>query len=115
MNHIAEKVRKLRESFQLTPVEFGKRIGMPSTHLIKIEKGEVIPDVDSLKFMSIVLNIDISYFDDEPNSNQKIELVDRQCLYDLTVDGKPITNFEREYIVRQIRLLREMKVGRLHE
>ncbi len=58
MKEIAEKLKKARLSKGLTQAELGKKLGVPQSHISKIEAGEVDVRASSLLQMARLLDLE---------------------------------------------------------
>lgn len=61
MNDIAERVKFVRKSKNLTQKVFGERLGISQTHISKIEKGIENPSETLLRFISYMYSVDYKW------------------------------------------------------
>lgn len=58
MEEVAKILKKARQAKGLTQAELGKKMGLPQSHISKIEAGEVDLRVSSLKEMARLLDLE---------------------------------------------------------
>lgn len=62
---IPNNIIKLRKSQGLTQIDLAKRVNYSDKAVSRWEKGEVLPDIETLQSISQVFNVPISYFFEE--------------------------------------------------
>jgi transcriptional regulator with XRE-family HTH domain len=63
---IANKLKSLREKAQLSLRELGEKTGLSASFLSQLELGQVSPSLASLESLASALNVNITYFFDDP-------------------------------------------------
>ena len=83
MNNLREiipnNIIKLRKAQGLTQLDLGKRVNYSDKAVSRWEKGEVLPDVETLQSISEVFNVPVSYlFEEHDESKVQTNIVNRQ-------------------------------------
>lgn len=55
------RIRDLRNEFQLTQEELGKKIGQTKSNISKYETGALEPGIDTIKRLAQIFNVSIDY------------------------------------------------------
>ena len=63
---LGSKLKKLREEAKLSLRDLGERIGLSASFLSQLELGQVSPSIASLENIADALNVNITYFFDDP-------------------------------------------------
>lgn len=114
MENIGEIIQNLIDKKGIKQRELARRLGKSHTHINRIIKGEKIPNLKLLQEIANVLNEDLNIFgvdftEEEQNLMNDLELTDDELInkYNLTVDGKKVSEKELRLFLNQVRIMRE--------
>lgn len=122
--NIGQKIKKRRLELNLTQKEVAKAAGITEATLSRYENNQRIPPADILKRIANVLKINVDYFVETTNEeNKNVNLVPErkkgdientlrdlmECLEDSylfpTLDGEPVREETKEYLKESFELI----------
>jgi len=71
---VSKNIINLRKANNLTQLELAKKINYSDKAISRWEKGEVLPDVETIQTLSIVFNVPMSAILESQDENKKIKL-----------------------------------------
>lgn len=71
------RIRELRQEFDMTQEELGKKIGQTKSNISKYERGELQPSIETLGLLSDIFGVSIDYLVGKTNVRN---LKDMDCL-----------------------------------
>ena len=69
---IPENIIKLRKQMGLTQIGLAKKINYSDKAISRWEKGEVLPDIETLENLAKVFNVPLSFLLEEHNENETL-------------------------------------------
>lgn len=60
MNKIIQSLKSARQEKGLTQAELGKKLGLPQSHISKIEQGLTNPQISTLSDMARILDLELT-------------------------------------------------------
>jgi len=95
---LGKRVRKVRESLNLTQEQISKGTGLSSEFISLIEKGKRHPSLDSIERISNYLNKDISYFLDKESDPFEIIMKNNELPKILKSEFKTFKRYCTDYL-----------------
>ncbi len=110
------KIKELRKKNGDTLKSLAQKLNYDYSNLSKIERGIYTPSLTLLKKIANIYDVDMWYLlsdeDEENNENEFLQDLDMDLKslllkYNITLDGKSVTEDEMEFIIHIIRQLRQ--------
>lgn len=121
MSYLGTRLKELRRKKGLSLRELGEKINMNYSHLSRLENGQKIPSLETVELLADYFEVKPSYFLDEVDSEELTEdeeeligdldlsLDDLKEKYNLTFEGKPLTDDELNDILTYLKVKRGIK------
>lgn len=121
MSYLGSKIKELRKRKGLSLRELGEEINMNYSHLSRLENGQKIPSLETIELLADYFGVKASHFLDEAESDEltddeeellndlDLSLEDIKEKYNLTFQGKPLTDDELSDIITYLRVKRGIK------
>ncbi len=110
VDNIGKMLAEIRENKGISQRELARRMDIDHAYISRIEKGVINPNIKYLQKIEKVLQVGINLtIQNEKEILENIELTNYDHIneYNLTVDGKRLSQKEIKLIVNLIRSLRE--------
>ncbi|WP_170289299.1 helix-turn-helix domain-containing protein [Metabacillus lacus] len=121
MSYLGRRLKELRQGSGLSLRELGERINMNYSHLSRLENGQKIPSLETIELLAKFFEVKASYLlgevdtyefnEDEEDfvKDLDLSLKEVQEKYNITFEGKPVTDEELKDILTYLKVKRDIK------
>ncbi|MRX70881.1 helix-turn-helix domain-containing protein [Bacillus lacus] len=121
LSYLGRRLKELRQGSGLSLRELGERINMNYSHLSRLENGQKIPSLETIELLAKFFEVKASYLlgevdtyefnEDEEDfvKDLDLSLKEVQEKYNITFEGKPVTDEELKDILTYLKVKRDIK------